>query len=490
MDYSSILEPDPLCAPDAAGNWQSNEFDTGRRLGWEYAKRLRWCQSLNQWIVYKGGCWKKEGLEESKAAAMAICTAQIVANQGNGVRTASYIKNVLTQAKRWLAIDSECFDNSALLLCCADGVLSLYKENCGMLLDHAPEYLMTLSTGVSLQQYCDDKGVVRLPKDWGYGFYHWENHLLYLSQNLGEEEGLEFRQFFQRWNGTVLLGSQDEKPHHFLNLRGKGRNGKSLAASARIKALGDYGYQGPQRLLTRKENEHSTELAGCMGKRLIIVEEVNLIQAASIKDMSGGGFATARRMRQDDVCFPKSWTMEILTNGPLNLAGESSVAMQKRKIVANLGDQIPDRNHRDGVANELKAESALILAWMVDGLRRWREEGSSSRGLAIPGWMLENSNQESEDDDILASLITERYERCSPDECHILGSSFVKEANERRKNSGFTMLTPAAIFAYLRDQGFIVKPGRGNKTMIYGLRFQNLEFGEIMENARTGADWN
>lgn len=483
----SILDPDPLCAPDANGDWQSNEFDTGRRLGYEYSRRLRWVQTLNCWYVYKDGRWKKESLEESKAAAMAVCSAQIVANQGNGVRTASYLKNVLTQAKRWLAIDSESFDNDPLLLCCSDGVLSLRREDCGTLLEHSPNHLMTLSTGVSLKSFCDDKGVVHFPEDWGYGFTEWENHLQYMTQNLEEERGLEFRDFFMRWSGTSLIGSQNLKPQHFLNMTGQGRNGKGVAAEARTAALGDYGFIGPIRLVTRKQSDHSTELASCEGRRLLIIEEVSMVQSAVVKDLTGGGTMTARRMRQDDITFPKSWSLELNSNQPLNLQGESTKAIRRRRIVANLGDEIPGVLHRDGIVEALREECDVILVWMIEGLKRWYSDGGRSAGLNVPHWMREQGEQEADADDVIGSLLVERYERCSADECKILGSTFVKAVNERRKDSGFLPLTPASVFAYLRDNGFEVKPGRGNKTFVFGLRFQELTFGDIMNGADIGS---
>ncbi len=483
----SVLDPDELCAPAAGAGWASNEFDTGRRMGWEFASRLRWCQELNQWMVYSGGRWKKENLEQSKAAAMQVCTEAIIDNNGDGIRTSTYIKNVLTQAKRWLAIDYACFDNDPLLLCCSDGVLSLRRDDCGALLDHAPEYLMTLSTGVELHRYCDPKGVVQLPEDWGYDFYLWESHLQYMSQNLDQEEALEFRDFFCRWSGVALIGSQNLKPQHFLNMTGAGRNGKGVAAEARINALGDYGTIGPIRLVTRKQSDHSTELAGCEGRRLLVIEEVGMVQSAVVKDLTGGGTMTARRMRQDDVTFPKSWTLELNSNQPLNLQGESTKAIRRRKIVANLRDEIPGSKHRDGVVDELRTEAPVILVWMIHGLKKWYSDGGRSAGLNIPRWMLEEGEEQSDDDDVIGSLIAERYERCNVETCRVLGSVFVKQVNERRKDSGFLPLTPAAIYAYLRDNNFPVKPGRGNKTYIHGIQVQEMNFGGIMEGAGLGA---
>lgn len=488
-ECNNVLEPDELCSPGVNGGqgWASTEFDTGRRLGYEYSRRLRWVQPLNSWFVYKDGRWKKEGLEESKAAAMAVCTAQIIDNAGDGIRTSTYLKNVLSQAKRWLAIDPACFDNDPFLLCCIDGVLSLRKDDCGTLLNHEPEYLMTMSTGVTLQQYCDAKGVVQLPEDWGWGFYEWENHLLYMTQNLEEEKGLEFRDFFARWSGTSLIGSQNHKPQHFLNMTGQGRNGKGVAAEARIAALGDYGFIGPIRLVTRKQSDHSTELASCEGRRLLIVEEVSMVQSAVVKDLTGGGTMTARRMRMDDVTFPKSWTLELNSNQPLNLQGESTKAIRRRRLVANLGDEIPGVLHRDGIVEALRAERDIVLCWMVYGLRRWHEDGGRSAGLNVPAWMRVEGEQQADDDDVIGALIAERYSKCSElSGGRVLGSAFVKAVNERRKESGFLPMTPASIYAYLRDAGYGVAVGHGNKTYINGLRIAELTFGDHMEQAGVG----
>lgn len=428
-------------------------------------------------MVYENGRWKKEDKEQSKAASMAACQLQIIDN-GEGVCTSRYVNYVLTLAKAWLAIRPEDFDNNPLLMCCADGVLSLAREGCGEFLEHSPEYLLIRSTGVSLREFCvpepdpsgadgDERLVVRLPSEWGYGSSEWEHHLEFMTQNLSEEAGKGFRRFYKRWSGTALLGSQDLKPHHFLNLTGKGRNGKGIAARARLRAMGDYGMDAPSRLVTRRQSDHSTELAGCEGRRLLVIEEVSLVQSAIIKDLTGGGRMSARRMRQDDVTFEKSWALELNTNTPLNLQGESTKAMKRRKIVANLGDEVPAENHHDGIAQDLASEAGLILCWMVDGLRDWYKAGGKSAGLAIPSWMLVESEQQSDDDDVIGALLVERYAR--KDGERTLGSAFVKAVNERRKEASFLPLTPAAIYSYLRDAGFEVRSGQGNKTFVFDL---------------------
>lgn len=477
----SILDAHPACAPDEDGGWPNNEFDCARRLAWEYCRRLRWVQDWNAWVVYRDGRWKREDREQSRAFAAFVCTEQMTAFNGEGSRNATYIKNVLTQAKSWLAIVPRDFDNDPLLLCCADGVLALDEERCGLLLEHSPDHLMTQSTGVEMAEWLDKQGKVTLPEDWGHGFYEWENHLGYMSQNLDEEEGLDFRDFFSRWSGVALIGSQNMKPQHFLNMTGQGRNGKGVAAEARVNALGDYGFIGPIRLVTRKQSDHSTELAGCEGKRLLVVEEVGMVQSAVVKDLTGGGQMTARRMRQDDITFAKSWSLELNSNQPLNLQGESTKAIRRRKIVANLRDEIPGAKHRDGIVEALREERGIILAWMMYGLRKWYEDGGRSQGLNIPLWMLAEAEEQSDDDDVIGALISERYERCGQEECRVVGSAFVKTVNERRKDSGFLPLTPAAIYAYLRDNGFPVRPGSRNRTMIFGMRPAELSFGEVMQ---------
>lgn len=479
----SVLDPHPACAPDDDGLWANTEFDTACRLAWEYCRRLRWNQSANTWMVYKDGRWKKEDKEQSRAYAAFVCTEQMNAHNGEGARNATYIKNVLTQAKSWLAITPDDFDNDPLLLCCADGVVSLRVEDCGLFMEHSPDFLMTLSTGVELGRYVDEKTqMIRLPEDFGHGFYEWENHLSYMCQNLSEDEGLDFRDFFMRWSGVALIGSQNLKPQHFVNMTGQGRNGKGVAAEARVNALGDYGMVAPIRLVTRKQSDHSTEAASLEGKRLVIVEEVGMVQSAVIKDLTGGGQMTARKMRQDDVTFSKSWSLELNSNQPLNLQGESTKAIRRRKIVANLRDEIPGGKHRDGIVELLRSESDIILVWMLWGLRRWHEDGGRSQGLNIPAWMVAEAEEQADDDDVIGALISERYEKCELDECRVVGSSFVKEVNERRKDSGFLPMTPAAIYAYLRDAGYPVRTGSRNRTMIWGLRHAELSFGELMQS--------
>lgn len=479
--WKNVLAPDELCAPDANGHWDTGEAGAARRLGWEFAGRLRWVQDKSKWFVYREGRWVKEGLEESKAAAMSISVRQIIDHNGEGSQTATFIKNVLTLSKRWLAISTDAFDNDPLLLCCLDGVVSLRREDCGLLLEHQPEYLMTLSTRHNMRHLCDERGFLQLPEDWGWKFYAWEEHLYWMTQTLeaedkknGTEKALEFRDFFARWSGSSTIGDQNKKPQKFLNLTGTGMNGKGASAIARVHALGGYGKVANPKVLTRKQSDHSTELAGLEGIRLLIIEELTSVPSAGLKDLTGGGELEARKMRQDDVTFAKSWSTELLSNQPISLSGEATTAIRRRKLVANLGEVLPTSVGDDTIVDRLKTEPDIILAWMIAyGLRRFygNKDAGIEAGLAVPAWMEEEASSEIDEDDIVGTVLTEQYYLNADGK--VLTSLFTASVNEMKKKLGFSKpedaMSPAQVGNDLRGRGFVVKKADKNKSYVFGI---------------------
>lgn len=474
------------------------EIHNGIRLAQQIDGHFKWCKEVG-WLRYQGGRWVPDTtdqiIEEAKSVVALMMDITLhnvpgsVAGLSDWAKASMSTRRIkamvdLAHSAPEVAVNLSAFDADPLLLCCADGVLSLREEDCGRLLPHSPDFLMTKTTGVEMAPYVDSDGFVRL--DLGE-CPAWQGHLQFMAQHLPVDRAEEFWRFYQRWAGIGLLGDQNLKPHHFLNLTGEGRNGKGVATEARAHALGDYGYIAPMRLLTRRQSDHSTETASCRGKRLVGVEEVSLVQAAVIKDLTGGGKMTARSMRRDDQSFLKSWGLEIMTNGPINLQGEGSKAMRNRRIVVHLGDESNPDLRKDGIPLQLQhpLEAAGILAWSLEGLRGWYASGGGTSGLLIPQWAKDESEGESDADDIVQTVLIESYQSCSGGEgCKVLGSEFVKLVNAMRRDSGFSALQPSAIYAEVRRRhGLTVRVGKGNKTFIHGIVRNPVSFEDLVGRA-------
>jgi putative DNA primase/helicase len=78
---------------------------------------------------------------------------------------------------------------------------------------------------------------------------------------------------------------------------------------------------------------HTTEVADLDGSRLATCEELGDAQlnANRLKQLSGGGRITARKMRENTTTFPQTWALWFTTNG-LPRADDNSWAFWRRVV--------------------------------------------------------------------------------------------------------------------------------------------------------------
>lgn len=208
---------------------------------------------------------------------------------------------------------------------------------------------------------------------------------------------LETVEFMQRMGGYSLTGSIKEQKLFFLH--GNGANGKSVFLDV-LRALGGkYSYNLPsEALMTSKHESHPTMLASLHGKRLAVsseIEESAHWAESRIKSMTGDETMTARYMRQDFFTFRVSHKHVIAGNFKPRLKGDD-FAMARRMVLIPFSQRFEGARRDNNLPEKLKAEYPGILAWFIEGARKW-----ASSGLAIPA-AIATASQEymSEQDDI------------------------------------------------------------------------------------------
>lgn len=208
---------------------------------------------------------------------------------------------------------------------------------------------------------------------------------------------LEMVEFMQRMGGYSLTGSIKEQKLFFLH--GNGANGKSVFLDV-LRALGGkYSHNLPsEALMTAKNERHPTTLAALHGKRLAIsseIEESAHWAEARIKAMTGDETMTARYMRQDEFTFRVSHKHVIAGNFKPRLKGDD-FAMIRRMVLIPFGQKFEGARRDNNLPEKLKAEYAGILAWFIEGARKW-----AATGLAIPAAITSASREYmAEQDDI------------------------------------------------------------------------------------------
>ena len=166
---------------------------------------------------------------------------------------------------------------------------------------------------------------------------------------------------------------------------GPGRNGKNTLGDLVGEILGDFAKQVPVQTLMADEHgsRHPTEIANLRGLRLAISSEIGEGEhwnEVRVKELTGDTTLSARLMRQDFFEFRRTHKHLVYGNHrPLLRIVDPAMAARLHIVpfdatftaeLGNLDPQMPQK---------LRAEAPAILAWLVEGHMKWREDGTLKR---------------------------------------------------------------------------------------------------------------
>lgn len=196
-------------------------------------------------------------------------------------------------------------------------------------------------------------------------------------------------EFMQRMAGYSLTGSIKEQKLFFLY--GSGSNGKSVFLDVLRSIGGTYAHNLPaEALMTSKHEGHPTIFASLHGKRLAIsseIEESAHWAESRIKSLTGDETLSARYMRQDFFTFKVTHKHVIAGNFKPRLKGDD-YAMVRRLVLVPFAQRFEGARRDINLPDKLRAEYPGILAWAIEGARKW-----AAGGLAIPAAVTEASAQ-------------------------------------------------------------------------------------------------
>jgi P4 family phage/plasmid primase-like protien len=345
--------------------------------------RFRYVAGLG-WHQYVGGCWVElpktsnlvhDAVREFLKMKVDDYRAEDRGGQASlwkAALTHRFVGGVLGLAMNMngvLADPSE-LDHGPDLVNCRNGVLDLRT---GMINRHNPGLLLTKQTGATYEPGAQSRT--------------WDQLLEAVPTDVRPWLQLRFGQALSGWSEQSLV----------LTVGG-GQNGKSTFMAAVLRAFGSYaGLISHRVLLQSNSGQHPTELMDLRGLRLALLEETpeeGNLDPHQLKAVVGTPYITARRMRQDSITFKASHSLFINTNHyPLVSTTDHGTW---RRLVAC---RFPFTFVTPGDAEELRAgerwgnpdlESlidrdpdlpAAVLAWVVEGARRWYAQRASLHTL-------------------------------------------------------------------------------------------------------------
>lgn len=323
--------------------------------------KLRWTPGMD-WMVNTGPHWERDEHLHRYTAAKQVCKSAAAG---------------LDNAKLAARICAAATANALLSLARgAPGIVTPVGEwDKHPMLLNTPNHVIDLESGRAVSRdgllftQATRIGPQRMPTP------AWDK---FVSEVFGGD--LEMVEFIQRMAGYALTGSIKEQKLFFLH--GSGSNGKSVFLDVLRNIGGTYSHNLPaEALMTSKHERHPTTLAALHGKRLAIsseIEESAHWAESRIKQLTGDETLTARYMRQDEFTFCITHKHILAGNFKPRLKGDD-FAMVRRLVLVPFAQRFEGARRDSSLPDKLRAEYPGILAWAIEGARKW-----AAGGLAIP----------------------------------------------------------------------------------------------------------
>lgn len=433
-----------------------------------WVNRYRWAGYNERWMGWTGQRWQPKKtqhlvaqaaveLREYYTRALAVTDDRAETKRLARLRVdicfLARMQRAVSKLEGWkgfLVEEANEWDSDPWLLNIENGTLDLRT---GTLRPHDPADMLTKLAPVSLSlDPADTTGA-------------WQAHLdLFLPDRAVQRH-------VQRDLGVALVGDNERET---LSLWwGKGANGKTTTARAVEAVLGDYAtHSAPDLLMRRRHEQHPTEVADLLGKRVVFGSEVAdgaALDEVKMKRLTGGEKVKARFMRGDFIYIDPTWTFFIPCNDRPSFRG-TTVAMLRRLSVVPFLFSLPldQQRPQPEVIAELVADGPAILRWCLDGLADWR---------AHPTWFAPAVSAATAEyhaeQDHLATFLRERCEErrgatVPSGELHEAYQSWcAEEADEEA-------LGKTAFGKRMKAQGFTQRrEGRAGSRLWAGLRLRS-----------------
>jgi putative DNA primase/helicase len=317
-----------------------------------FKEKILFNHSANKWHVWDGQRWRPDHTGETFHKMR-----QVARTYGAGKQSSSapFVKGVevLCRNDPRFAVRGSDFDSDSYLLNTPDGVIDL-RDN--VMRPHDAALRLSKMTAVGPASEGGDR------------FLQFLNEI-----TCGDEELIEFHQITL---GSCLSGAREV--HGVLFWKGFGRNGKSTLGELLEYILGDYCGKIPAATLMQTKNEHHpTGVAALMGLRLALSSEINdgdHWNEALLNELSGDARLTARYMGGNFFTFDRTHKHLIFGNHRPQVRNATE-ALKKRLYIVPFKAKFTDADADPDLPKKLRAEAGYVLAWLMDGHRKWLENG-------------------------------------------------------------------------------------------------------------------
>jgi putative DNA primase/helicase len=321
--------------------------------------------SRGKWLTWDGARWRVDTTALAYEYARRVTATLNRENRARWARAAVYaaVERIARSDRAFARTGAE-FDRDSLLLNTPAGTVDLRD---GAMRAHRPADLITMVTSVA---------PVAGPRPIFDRF---------MADIACGDHGLV--DYLQRALGACLSGAVSD--HWLMFWYGFGRNGKNTLGDLMLDILADYARKIPaQTLMTDpRGGRHPTEIANLRGLRLAVSSEVGEGEhwdEAKVKELTGDEKLTGRFMRCDFFEFCRTHKHLVFGNNrPMLRIVDRAMAERLHLVPFNATFTFEAGNLDPDMPAKLRREAGAVLAWLIEGHAKWREDGTLRRCSAV-----------------------------------------------------------------------------------------------------------
>lgn len=261
--------------------------------------------------------------------------------------------DALAVAQSYLRVPDDAWDRDPYLLAVKNGVVDLHTAE---LLPALPEQRITRCAGADFD-----------PNATAPRFMEFIERV---------QPHTDVRDYIQCLAGYSAVGKSNAQK--FFTFIGSGANGKSTYMGLLFDALGEYAIKGPLSLLAEQSpDKPRNDLAALAGARLVSISELPArfsLDVATIKVVTGEDLISARFLNHEFFQFRPSFTPVLDTNHPPRPRDPGN-AVWRRLVIIPWSVVIPPPDRDENLREKLLEELPGILNWIVQGAKRYLENG-------------------------------------------------------------------------------------------------------------------
>jgi putative DNA primase/helicase len=348
-----------------------SDLGNAERLVDRYGVDLRFCNEFNKWFVWDGTRW----IEDNSRAVQRMAH-ETIRKLKERVKELPNDEENRKQAEAWARTSENRSRVDAMIEMAKslEGIPAMAEDfdNCPYLINFRNGTL-DVRTGEFREHRREDMITMMVPVDYQHDAQapRFKEFL-----NTTFQGDIEIIEYLQKAFGYALTGDvSEDKVHVFY---GGGRNGKSTLINTILAAFGDYGKVTPaETLMEQRGGGVPNDIARLKGARFVAASETarnRRLDAAKIKQMSGGDRQVARFMRGEFFEFTPQYKIFLVTNHKPKVDAQDD-AIWRRLVLVPFEYKIPEDQLDKHLEEKLLQELPGILAWVIEGAIKWYKEG-------------------------------------------------------------------------------------------------------------------